>query len=87
MLRSLPLLLALPGASAWNDIAGALTYKGTSHVFQGCPGGGQPGSQAHGWHHAATTDLVHWQDRGIHVEARLDKNDRIMVDCHLLPLS
>ena len=69
MLRTLPLLLALRGASAWNDIAGALTYKGTSHVFQGCPGGGQPGSQAHGWHHAATTDLVHWQDRGIHVEA------------------
>ena len=22
------------GADAWNDIAGALTYKGTSHVFQ-----------------------------------------------------
>ena len=21
-------------AEAWNDIAGALTYKGTSHVFQ-----------------------------------------------------
>jgi hypothetical protein len=32
---ALPLLplLASP-AAAWNDIAGALTYKGTSHVFQ-----------------------------------------------------
>jgi hypothetical protein len=36
---------------------------------QGCPGGGQPGSSAHGWHHAASEDLVHWEDRGIHVEA------------------
>jgi hypothetical protein len=54
------LFLGLSGtALAWNDIAGALTYKGTSHVFQGCPGGGQPGSSAHGWHHAASTDLVH----------------------------
>ena len=49
LLRLLFPAAALVGAaSAWNDIAGALTYKGTSHVFQGCPGGGQPGSQAHG---------------------------------------
>ena len=24
----------ITSAEAWNDIAGALTYKGTSHVFQ-----------------------------------------------------
>ena len=102
MLRLTATLATISTASAWNDIAGALTYKGdtslpdrcrrrecvaraggweehcrvarasdcrpcsagTSHVFQGCPGGGQPGSSAHGWHHAATTDLVHWEDRG-----------------------
>ena len=28
------LLCLASGADAWNDIAGALTYKGTSHVFQ-----------------------------------------------------
>ena len=113
MLRYACALALLPAAHGWNDIAGALTYKGTSHVFQvrepprlalllhleltarallglrllplpltgaprchtteGCPGGGQPGSSAHGWHHAATTDLVHWEDRGIHVEAIAEK--------------
>ena len=41
-------------AQGWADIAGALTYKGTHHVFQGCPGGNQPGSSARGWHHAAS---------------------------------
>ena len=39
-------------AEGWADIAGALTYKGTHHVFQGCPGGNQPGTSAKGWHHA-----------------------------------
>ena len=54
----------------WNDITGALTYKGQHHVFQGCPGGGQPGSAAKGWHHASSTDLVHWIDRGIDIVTR-----------------
>jgi hypothetical protein len=39
-------------------VVGCLTYKGTHHVFQGCPADG-------GWHHASTIDLVHWDDRGI----------------------
>lgn len=42
----------------WHDIAGALTVQGTHHVFQGCPAD-------NGWHHAASTDLVHWEDRGL----------------------
>lgn len=42
----------------WHDIAGALSYLGTHHVFQGCPASG-------GWHHSASTDLVHWEDRGL----------------------
>mmetsp|Transcript_73233 Transcript_73233/g.156902 ORF Transcript_73233/g.156902 Transcript_73233/m.156902 type:complete len:531 (-) Transcript_73233:48-1640(-) len=46
----------------WHDVAGALTFKGTHHVFQGCPSDG-------GWSHAASQDLVHWEDRGIHVKA------------------
>lgn len=46
----------------WHDVAGALTFKGTHHVFQGCP-------HDNGWSHAASTDLVHWEDRGIHVKA------------------
>jgi hypothetical protein len=56
------LMLGLRGVVAWNDIAGALTYKDKHHVFQGCPGRG-------GWHHAASTDQVHWENRGIHVKA------------------
>jgi hypothetical protein len=44
----------------WHDIAGALSHRGTHHVFQGCP-------HSHGWHHAASTDLVHWEGRGIHL--------------------
>lgn len=44
--------------NGWHDIAAALTVNGTHHVMQGCPGN-------NGWHHAASTDLVHWQDRGI----------------------
>lgn len=43
----------------WHDIAGALSFAGVHHVFQGCPSDG-------GWSHAASTDLVHWQDWGIH---------------------
>ena len=43
----------------WHDIAGAFTYAGVHHVFQGCPADG-------GWHHAASADLVHWEDKGIH---------------------
>ena len=46
----------------WHDVAGALTFKGTHHVFQGCPA-------SSGWSHAASEDLVHWEDRGIHVKA------------------
>ena len=34
----------------WHDVAGALTFKGTHHVWQGCPGRG-------GWSHAASADL------------------------------
>ena len=44
----------------WHDVAGALTFKGEHHVFQGCPTSG-------GWSHAASSDLVHWEDRGIHI--------------------
>jgi hypothetical protein len=58
---------------AWNDIAGALTYKGTHHVFQGCPRNG-------GWHHAASTDQVHWQDRGIHVKAEKESYEGFTSD-------
>ena len=32
------LLSLLAEANGWGDIAGALTYKGWHHVFQGCPG-------------------------------------------------
>eukprot|EP00935_MAST-01C_sp_MAST-1C-sp1_P000043 g43.t1 len=42
----------------WHDVAGALSWKDTHHVFQGCPGDG-------GWHHSASKDLVHWTWRGI----------------------
>ena len=38
-------------------MAGALTFKGVHHAFQGCPASG-------GWSHSASTDLVHWEDRG-----------------------
>ena len=58
------LAAALPTAAAWNDIAGALTYRGVHHVWQGCPA-----SKQQGWHHAASVDLVRWQDRGINIAA------------------
>lgn len=38
-------------------MAGALTYKGEHHVFQGCPA-------SQGWSHSTSSDLVHWEDRG-----------------------
>ena len=38
-------------------MAGALTYKGEHHAFQGCPA-------SLGWSHSASKDLVHWEDRG-----------------------
>ena len=44
--------------ASWHDVAGALTFKGTHHVFQGCPGAG-------GWSHASSKDLVHWADLGL----------------------
>eukprot|EP01052_Picozoa_sp_SAG31_P015328 SAG31_NODE_982_length_10556_cov_18.203883_8_plen_586_part_00 len=47
----------------WHDITGALTVGGRHHVFQGCPDAG-------GWHHAESTDLVHWRNRGVKVRAR-----------------
>jgi len=50
-----PACLKLGG---WHDIAGALTHKGVHHVWQGCPAKGA-------WSHAASTDLVHWEDRGL----------------------
>ena len=45
----------------WHDMAGALTFKGTHHAFQGCPASG-------GWSHSRSSDLVHWDDlgRGVH---------------------
>lgn len=43
----------------WHDIAGALSFQGTHHVFQGCPYTG-----ARGWAHTSSTDLVHWKDHG-----------------------
>ena len=46
--------------NGWHDVAGAITVKGGHHVFQGCPHRG-------GWSHAYSEDLVHWEDRGIHV--------------------
>eukprot|EP00750_Incisomonas_marina_P028469 INCI6732.1.p1 GENE.INCI6732.1~~INCI6732.1.p1 ORF type:complete len:230 (+),score=29.60 INCI6732.1:201-890(+) len=48
--------------NGWHDVAGALTFKNHHHVFQGCPESG-------GWSHAHSVDLVHWDDRGIHVSA------------------
>jgi len=53
-----PLCLHFPG---WHDMAGALTFKGVHHAFQGCPRSG-------GWSHSRSSDLVHWEDlgRGIH---------------------
>jgi hypothetical protein len=33
-------------------MAGALTFKGVHHAFQGCPSSG-------GWSHSTSTDLVH----------------------------
>jgi sucrose-6-phosphate hydrolase SacC (GH32 family) len=43
-------------------MAGALTFKGVHHSFQGCPASG-------GWSHSSSTDLVHWKDegRGVHI--------------------
>ena len=35
---------------SWHDIAGAVTHRGTHHVWQGT-----------GWNHATSTDLVRWQ--------------------------
>ena len=47
-------------------MAGALTYKGVHHAFQGCPGSG-------GWSHSASTDLVHWTNKGRGVHAIQEK--------------
>ena len=38
-------------------MAGALTFKGVHHAFQGCPASG-------GWSHSRSTDLVHWVNLG-----------------------
>lgn len=46
-------------------MAGALTWKGTHHTFQGCPASG-------GWSHSVSTDLVHWTTKGIGVHALLE---------------
>jgi hypothetical protein len=56
----------------WHDIAGALTFKGTHHVFQGCPNGMPTSANSGGWSHAISTDLVHWTDRGI---SPLERNE------------
>jgi hypothetical protein len=57
----------------WHDMAGAITVGGVYHVFQGCPDG--PGSDSWnnrpdnhdtaGWHHASSTDFVHFDNHGI----------------------
>ena len=39
-------------------------HNGVHHVFQGCPRSSL-GPEPDGWHHAASIDLVHWEDRGI----------------------
>jgi hypothetical protein len=48
----------------WHDIAGALLWDGTAHVFQGCPGSDWDG----GWHHATSEDFVHWTNLGVDVK-------------------
>ena len=59
----LPALIVLrTSPEAWTDMAGALTYRGMNHVWQGCPANG-------GWHGSASADGVRWQDRGITVIA------------------
>ena len=47
----------------WHDMAGALTFKGVHHAFQGCPSSG-------GWSHSTSTDLVHWKDLGVDMRAQ-----------------
>ena len=81
----------------WHDMAGAITFGGVQHIFQGCPDG--PGSDSwnnhppnhdtavsrtiiagigaaffqdcqqysceQGWHHATSTDYVHFENLGI----------------------
>ncbi len=47
--------------NGWHDIAGALTVDGVHHVFQGCP------NSSGGWSHASSTNVVNWQDNGIHI--------------------
>ena len=57
----------------WHDMAGAITFGGVQHIFQGCPDG--PGSDSWnnhpdnhdtaGWHHATSTDYVHFKNLGI----------------------
>jgi len=42
---------------SWHDVAGALTYDGLHHVFQGCV------TYLGGWHHAVSTDMVHWEEK------------------------
>ena len=60
----------------WHDIAGALTFKGHHHVFQGCPHGVPVGVtppsgswSGGGWSHARSEDFVTWKDEGIHLAA------------------
>ena len=61
--------LVVQRAAGWADIAGALTHKGTHHVWQGCPESKVDRHPHHhdpgGWHHAASRDQVHWEDRGL----------------------
>ena len=38
----------------WHDIAGAVTHRGTHHIFMG-----------EGWNHHVSDDLVHWR-MGVH---------------------
>lgn len=61
----------------WHDMAGALTFKGVHHAFQGCPASG-------GWSHSSSTDLVHWQDlgRGVHaIHETYEGMDSMITPC------
>ena len=43
--------------SGWHDMAGAITFNGLHHAFQGCPSAG-------GWSHSISSDYVHWRSAG-----------------------
>jgi hypothetical protein len=56
MLRAAATLSLAASATAWNDIAGALTYKGTSHVFQVGPRPALPSETARQPRHPSSSN-------------------------------